>query len=177
MEFCGGGWSYLCPIFCMVLWSDRDTNTICDLSSITPIWHYSTFLRDKGKKIWGGCEGWYFNVLCIYWLGGLGLSYSYLNVLGLFKVRCGWLSDQMLHRSLSTLYTVWGGLCLINTLGEGRCGRLHTGMMSIIVRVLILCVDTRLCRSLQSHFNDSFIHLMSRVISRLPSLLYYVRAT
>ena len=37
------------------------------------------------------------------------MSYPYLNVLGLFKVRCGWLSDQMLHRSLSTLYTVWGG--------------------------------------------------------------------
>ena len=75
----------------------------------------------------------------------------------------------MLHRSLSTLYTVWGGLCLMNTLGERRCGRVCIGMMSIIVRVLVLCVDTRLCMSLQSHFNDSLIHLMSSVISRLPS--------
>ena len=75
--------------------------------------------------------------------------------------------------------TLFGGrgCVLISTLGEGRCGRLYTGMMSIIVMVLALCVDTRLCRSLQSHFNDSFIHLMSRVISRLPSLLYYVCAT
>ena len=71
----------------------------------------------------------------------------------------------MLHRSLSTLYAVWGrGCVLISTLGEGRCGRLYTGMMSIIVMVLALCVDTRLCMSLQSHFNDSFIRLMSSVI-------------
>ena len=48
------------------------------------------------------------------------MSYSYLNVLGLFKVRCGWLSDQMLHRSLSTLYAVWGkGLCFNKYLRGG----------------------------------------------------------
>ena len=59
----------------------------------------------------------------------------------------------------------------MNTLGEGQRGRICTGMMSITVRVLVLCVNTRLCRCLLSHFSDSLVYLMSSVISRLPFLI------
>ena len=49
-------------------------------------------------------------------------------------------------------------------MGEGAVWEVCTGMVSNIARVLVLCVDTRLCMSLQSHFDDSSIPLMSSVI-------------